>query len=94
MIYKDTPENKLFICKLSGSTAGFREGRSAAEVLEMYPDVLEAYPLTEGQERELVAAWHGYFDNSREAGSEPRARELLAAIVRNIYQRAKEGASV
>lgn len=89
MIYKDTPENTLFICKLPDGSAGFREGRTAEEIREIYPGISEAYPLTESMEAELVAAWEGYWKHSRE-GDEPTARRLLSAIVRNIYKRAKE----
>lgn len=93
MIYKDKAENTLFICKLAGDTAGFREGQSAEEVRLLYPEVVEAYQLTEAQEAEIVAAWEGYWAHSRDMGNEQQARRVLSAIVRSVYQRAKEEAS-
>ena len=80
----------LFICKLQDGTVGFREGTTAGEVLGLYPDVKEAYRLTEGHEAEICTAWEQYWEHSRDLDNEPKARELLAAVCRSVFKRAKE----
>lgn len=81
---------KVFICKLQNGTVGFREAKNTAEVWRYYPDVEEAYELTESQEREIEAAWAGYWKHSQDLSKEPEARRLLAAICRSVFMRAKE----
>lgn len=86
------PENyaPVFICKLLDGTVGFRVAENSAQVLEYCDDVKEAYRLTESQEREIEAAWAGYWKHSQDLSNEPRAREILAAICRSVFKRAKE----
>lgn len=79
----------VFICKLENGTVGFREGFTTEEV-RCLPGIVGAYRLTESQEREVEAAWRGYWDHSQDWSQEPRARRLLAAIINNIFKRAKE----
>lgn len=83
------PES-VFICKLQNDTMGFRVAENSAEVLECCDDVKEAYRLTESQERELEAAWQGYWEHSQDLDKEPEARKILAAICRSVFKRAKE----
>ena len=78
----------VFICRLKDNTVGFRESYSAGEILGRCPDVLEAYELTASQELEVEAAWAAYWEVSQD--NEKRARELLAAVMRSLFQRAKE----
>lgn len=78
----------LFICKSTAGTVAFRAGNNAAEVLEYSPDIVEAYQLTEAQAAEVSAAWSQYIKH--QSTNEPRARELLAAVMRSLFKRAKE----
>ena len=84
------PDTPVFICKLTNGTVGFCEAENLAKLREFRDDVVEAYKLTASQEREIEAAWKGYWEHSQDLSKEPEARRVLAAICNSVFTRAKE----
>lgn len=88
----DQDRTPLFICRTDRDAVDIQEAETAEELKARRPDILEAYRLTAAQETELFTAWGCYWDRIRDTDdAEPRARELLAAVVRSVYRRAKAG---